>query len=200
MGILMIDKPKTPELVNLCIEIQYLILKIVKATNWKNKTSDVLTDVLRIAKNHHVKLEGDFVHIVIPVLLLEGIGRQMGPNMNLLKSSLPSLRKLELRKLVKERLRAQQPNYNNISPGLNLDSRSVCRSLNSRITDPTTNIEVPPNLLNQLPTSFPSNISQLRGLTAQNLNNLLNFYGLPTTGRMDTKQGRLAEFIGISLL
>ncbi|CAJ0750509.1 6872_t:CDS:2, partial [Entrophospora sp. SA101] len=100
---------------------------------------------------------------------------------------------------------AQQPNYNNISQSLNMlaqevplipiyllltDSRSVCRSLNSRITDPTTNIEVPPNLLNQLPTSFPSNISQLRGLTAQNLNNLLNFYGLPTTGRMDTKQGR----------
>nr|CAG8638411.1 1908_t:CDS:2 [Entrophospora candida] len=107
MGILMIDKPKTPELVNLCIEIQYLVLKNVKATNWKNKISDVLTNVLRIAKNHHVKSEGDFVHIVIPVLLLEGIGRQMGPNMNLLKSSLTSLRKLELRKLVKERLRVR---------------------------------------------------------------------------------------------
>ncbi|CAJ0633237.1 14713_t:CDS:2 [Entrophospora sp. SA101] len=80
------------------------------------------------------------------------------------------------------------------------DNQSLCRSLNSRITDPTTNIEVPPNLLNQFPTSFPSNISQLRELTAQNLNNLLNFYGLPTTGGMDTKQGRLAEFIGIGLL
>ncbi|CAJ0633231.1 14708_t:CDS:2 [Entrophospora sp. SA101] len=60
---------------------------------------------------------------------------------------------------------AQQPNYNNLSQGLSMDNRSVCRSLNSRITDPTTNIEVPPNLLNQFPTSFPSNISQLRGLT-----------------------------------
>ncbi|CAH1759551.1 7900_t:CDS:10 [Entrophospora sp. SA101] len=45
------------------------------------------------------------------------------------------------------------------------DNQSLCRSLNSRITDPTTNIEVPPNLLNQFPTSFPSNISQLRELT-----------------------------------
>nr|CAG8487152.1 5891_t:CDS:2 [Entrophospora candida] len=49
----------------------------LKPSNWKNKISDVLTDVLRIVRNHHVKLEGDFVHIVIPVLLLEASKREI---------------------------------------------------------------------------------------------------------------------------
>ncbi|CAJ0754703.1 2214_t:CDS:1, partial [Entrophospora sp. SA101] len=32
----------------------------LKSSNWKNKISDVLTDVLRIVRNHHAKLEGGF--------------------------------------------------------------------------------------------------------------------------------------------
>ncbi len=39
-------------------------------------------------------MEGDFVNTVISILLLEGIGRQLDPNMDLFKSALPILRQL----------------------------------------------------------------------------------------------------------
>jgi aarF domain-containing kinase len=39
-------------------------------------------------------MEGDFVNTVLSILLLEGIGRQLDPNMDLFKSALPILRQL----------------------------------------------------------------------------------------------------------
>jgi len=45
-------------------------------------------------RQHHVRLEGDFVNVVISILLLEGIGRSLNPDMDLLSSSLPILREL----------------------------------------------------------------------------------------------------------
>jgi len=39
-------------------------------------------------------MEGDFVNTVISVLLLEGIGRQLNPELDLFKSALPILRQL----------------------------------------------------------------------------------------------------------
>ena len=41
-----------------------------------------------------MKMEADFINTVISVLLLEGIGRQLDPNLDLFKSSLPILRQL----------------------------------------------------------------------------------------------------------
>jgi aarF domain-containing kinase len=60
----------------------------------KLKISDILTDVLTAVRRHHVKLEGDFVNTVISILVLEGIGRQLDPDMDLFKSALPILRQL----------------------------------------------------------------------------------------------------------
>src|SRR5437016_6547174 len=89
-GRLMIDRWKTPELVVdgeiFALKMQHLVLN-VKAKTFKLgkiKISDILTDVLRMVRNHHVKLEGDFVNVIISILLLEGIGRQMDPGMDLL--------------------------------------------------------------------------------------------------------------------
>jgi aarF domain-containing kinase len=39
-------------------------------------------------------MEGDFVNTVISILLLEGIGRQLDPGLDLFKSALPILRQL----------------------------------------------------------------------------------------------------------
>ena len=41
-----------------------------------------------------MKMEGDFINTVISILLLEGIGRQLNPNLDLFASALPILRKL----------------------------------------------------------------------------------------------------------
>jgi aarF domain-containing kinase len=58
------------------------------------KISDILTEVLKAVRDHHVKMEGDFVNTVISILLLEGIGRQLDPGLDLFKSALPILRQL----------------------------------------------------------------------------------------------------------
>ena len=47
-----------------------------------------------MVRNHHVRLEGDFVNVVISILLLEGIGRQLDPEMDLFKSAIPILREV----------------------------------------------------------------------------------------------------------
>jgi aarF domain-containing kinase len=39
-------------------------------------------------------MEGDFVNVVISILLLEGIGRSLDPELDLFKSALPILRQL----------------------------------------------------------------------------------------------------------
>ena len=39
-------------------------------------------------------MEGDFINTVISILLLEGIGRQLDPGLDLFKGALPILRQL----------------------------------------------------------------------------------------------------------
>ncbi|KAA8650049.1 hypothetical protein EYZ11_011816 [Aspergillus tanneri] len=58
------------------------------------KIGDVLSEILSMVRAHHVRLEGDFVNVVISILLLEGIGRSLDPNLDLFKSALPILRTL----------------------------------------------------------------------------------------------------------
>jgi len=50
-----------------------------------------------MVRTHHVRLEGDFVNVVISILLLEGIGRQLDPDMDLFKSAIPILREVGAR-------------------------------------------------------------------------------------------------------
>jgi len=78
------------------LKIQHLALS-VKAKTFslgQIRIADVLTEVLKAVRTHHVKMEGDFVNTIVSILLLEGIGRQLDPEMDLFKSALPILRKL----------------------------------------------------------------------------------------------------------
>jgi len=99
-GKLMVERCKMPEHVideeTFALKIQHLVLSVKSKTFSlaQIKISDILTDVLTAVRQHHVKLEGDFVNTVISILLLEGIGRQLDPNMDLFKSALPILRQL----------------------------------------------------------------------------------------------------------
>jgi aarF domain-containing kinase len=99
-GKLMVERCRTPEHVldeeTFALKVQHLVLSVKSKTFSlaKIKISDILTDVLTAVRQHHVKLEGDFVNTVISILLLEGIGRQLDPDMDLFKSALPILRQL----------------------------------------------------------------------------------------------------------
>jgi aarF domain-containing kinase len=99
-GKLMVERCRTPEHVideeTFALKIQHLVLSVKSKTFSlaKIKISDILTDVLTAVRQHHVKMEGDFVNTVISILLLEGIGRQLDPDMDLFKSALPILRQL----------------------------------------------------------------------------------------------------------
>jgi aarF domain-containing kinase len=99
-GQLMVERCRTPQLVidpnTFALRMQNLVLRVKRKTFslGQIKISDILTDVLFAVREHHVKLEGDFVNTVLSVLLLEGIGRQLNPDLDLFKSALPILRKL----------------------------------------------------------------------------------------------------------
>ena len=99
-GILMVERCRTPELAvdveTFALRMQHIVLNVKRKTFslGQIKISDILRDVLRAVRRHHVKMEGDFVNTVISILLLEGIGRQLDPGLDLFKSALPILRQL----------------------------------------------------------------------------------------------------------
>ncbi|KAJ9124131.1 hypothetical protein QFC22_000927 [Naganishia vaughanmartiniae] len=99
-GHLMVERCRSPELAidpeTFALKMQHVVLSVKSKTFSLAaiKISDVLTEVLTSVRQHHVKMEGDFVNTVISILLLEGIGRQLDPNLDLFKSALPILRQL----------------------------------------------------------------------------------------------------------
>ncbi len=116
-GKLMVERCRAPELAlepeTFALKMQHLVLS-VKAKTFslgQIRISDILSEVLRMVREHHVKMEGDFVNTVISVLLLEGIGRQLDPGMDLFKSALPILRQLGRQVSAKEAI-AELPGGN----------------------------------------------------------------------------------------
>jgi aarF domain-containing kinase len=99
-GHLMVERCRQPDAVLdpeiFALKMQHLVLGVKSKTFalGQIKFGDVLQEVLRMVRNHHVRLEGDFVNVVISILLLEGIGRQLDPDMDLFKSAIPILREV----------------------------------------------------------------------------------------------------------
>jgi len=99
-GHLMVERCRQPDAVIepeiFALKMQHLVLGVKSKTFalGQIKFGDVLHEVLRMVRNHHVRLEGDFVNVVISILLLEGIGRQLDPDMDLFKSAIPILREV----------------------------------------------------------------------------------------------------------
>ncbi|KAL7938728.1 hypothetical protein V8C35DRAFT_289010 [Trichoderma chlorosporum] len=99
-GHLMCERCRQPEAVIdkevFALRMQHLVLSVKSRTLALGnvKIGDILQEVLSMVRNHHVRLEGDFVNVVISILLLEGIGRSLNPDVDLLSSSLPILRQL----------------------------------------------------------------------------------------------------------
>jgi aarF domain-containing kinase len=90
-GQLMIARSRAPQTVLdgeiFALKMQHLVLAVKSRTLALGNISfgDILSEVLQMVRNHHVRMEGDFVNVVLSMLLLEGIGRSLDPNMDLLK-------------------------------------------------------------------------------------------------------------------
>ncbi|RYP66826.1 hypothetical protein DL769_005921 [Monosporascus sp. CRB-8-3] len=99
-GHLMCERCRQPEAVVdaevFALKMQHLVLGVKSRTLALGnvRIGDILQRVLDMVRAHHVRLEGDFVNVVISILLLEGIGRSLDPDVDLLSSSLPILREL----------------------------------------------------------------------------------------------------------
>ncbi|KAK9450711.1 ABC1 family-domain-containing protein [Limtongia smithiae] len=99
-GELMVERSRTPASVVdadvFALKMQRLLLSVKSKTFALGniKIADVLNSVLSMVRRHHVRMEGDFVNVVLSVMLLEGIGRQLDPNLDIFRSSLPILRRL----------------------------------------------------------------------------------------------------------
>lgn len=97
-GTLMVERCRSPEKVvdgeNFAREMEQLILKIKSETFKLSKIdiSSILQKVLQMVREHKVRLEGDFINVVISILILEGIGRSLNPELDLFKMALPILR------------------------------------------------------------------------------------------------------------
>jgi aarF domain-containing kinase len=96
----MVERCRTPELVDdeetFAVKIQHLASKVKAQTfSLSNiKVADVLLNVLTAVREHHVKMEADFINTILSILILEGIGRQLNPELDLFQSALPILRSL----------------------------------------------------------------------------------------------------------
>ncbi|WFD20171.1 hypothetical protein MCAP1_002415 [Malassezia caprae] len=99
-GTLMVERCRTPELVTNKEEFVEFIGSVVDEV--KSETfslsrlniGDVLSQVLTAVQRYHVKMEADFVDTVLSILILEGIGRRLDPELDLFKSAAPILRSL----------------------------------------------------------------------------------------------------------
>ena len=88
-GHLMIERCRQPSAVIdrevFALRMQHLVLGVKSRTFALSniKIGDILNEVLDMVRGHHVRLEGDFVNVVLSILLLEGIGRSLDPNLDL---------------------------------------------------------------------------------------------------------------------
>jgi aarF domain-containing kinase len=99
-GKLMVERCRTPELA-IDPEIYALkmqkVLKRVRDNTFslaKISIGEILLEVMGMVRQHHVKLEGDFANVVLSLLIMEGIGRQLDPSLDLTTVSLATLRDL----------------------------------------------------------------------------------------------------------
>lgn len=100
VGELMVERSRTPETV---IDKDVFELKCEALVNRvKRRTftlgsvgiGDLLANVMEMVRWHHVRMESDFVTVILSILLLEGVGRSLDANLDIFKSALPVLREL----------------------------------------------------------------------------------------------------------
>ncbi|KAJ3160118.1 hypothetical protein HDU86_000954 [Geranomyces michiganensis] len=95
---LMMERSRTPHTViepEAFVTTMHDFLEEVKHHAFKLgaiKVGDILAKVFNMVRTHHIKIEGDFANVGISIVLLEGIGRRLDPDIDLLQEALPVLR------------------------------------------------------------------------------------------------------------
>ncbi|PWN45609.1 ABC1-domain-containing protein [Ceraceosorus guamensis] len=141
-GRLMVERCRSPDLVideeTFALKMQDLVLSVKSKTFslGKIRIGDVLSNVLQSVRNHHVKMEPDFVNTVISILLLEGIGRSLDPNMDLFQAALPILRG-GLRTADAKTMMTHRPDMKHLGPMLKIWLWMEARSWITALADPT---------------------------------------------------------------
>ncbi|KAJ1818573.1 hypothetical protein LPJ56_003814 [Coemansia sp. RSA 2599] len=113
-GHLMIDRCLTPELVIdpevFVLRIQDTILRVRKVSLQLSKLtfSEIFNPVMNAVRIHHVRLAPDFINIIMAMFILEGIGRRLDPESDILRVALPMLRTW-LKEDAKNELSLQHP-------------------------------------------------------------------------------------------
>ena len=88
-GNLMIERSRTPETAINKDEFASKVNKLMQLVKKRTFTlgsisiGDLLEQMLSMVRSHHVRMEGDFVSVVVAILLLEGIGKQLDPDLDL---------------------------------------------------------------------------------------------------------------------
>ncbi|RKP14588.1 atypical/ABC1/ABC1-C protein kinase [Piptocephalis cylindrospora] len=97
-GTLMVERCQSPELAiepeEFARGVQGLVERVRDQTMSLSQVhiADILTVIMHLVREHHVRLAGDFVNVFVSILILEGIGRRLNPDLDLLKVALPILR------------------------------------------------------------------------------------------------------------
>ncbi|KAH9196760.1 hypothetical protein AeNC1_001281 [Aphanomyces euteiches] len=75
-----------------CAAIASIVERATKNLNLNQvPVGDLLQEVLEVCQRHHVALQGRFVSIVVSIGVLEGVGRLLDPDLDILKIALPIL-------------------------------------------------------------------------------------------------------------
>ncbi|KAJ2778383.1 hypothetical protein H4R18_004632 [Coemansia javaensis] len=98
-GRLMVERCQTPALVVapdvFALRIQDIILRVRRVSLQLSKLTfgEVFEPVMRAVRIHHVRLAADFTNIIMAMFVLEGIGRRLDPDSDVLRAALPILRR-----------------------------------------------------------------------------------------------------------
>ena len=101
---LMMERSKTPESVidapGFTRSMTQFIQKVKEKTlAFKSFTvTEILAFVFDQVRTHHVKIDGDYVNVGVGLMLIEGIGRNLEPEMDLMQAALPFLQEALLRR------------------------------------------------------------------------------------------------------
>ncbi|TPX31746.1 hypothetical protein SmJEL517_g05028 [Synchytrium microbalum] len=100
-GHLMVERSRDPTTVidqeGFAAKIDKIVLSVKKDTLALGRVGfgQILSDVLSSVRQHRVRLEGDFANIVVAIIVVEGIGRQLDDELDLLAATVPVLSRLD---------------------------------------------------------------------------------------------------------
>ena len=77
-----------------CVKMRRLIAAVQRQTFQLSniKIGELLQKVFSLVREHHVKIESDFTNLVVSMIVIEGLGRQLDPELDLFEAARPFLR------------------------------------------------------------------------------------------------------------